>query len=146
VEEEENGEEESETDEDEEVAEQQPAAAAAAATGSAVHSGGDEAVAVVVAPSHVAPEESAHSKQPAQPRQDTATDKGKDKVDDEAGDEIFYEAASSLPWDERPFRQMYGQHRDEVNQIVSSLQQSLSRYLVCYIARGTRGTRHTRLT
>jgi hypothetical protein len=122
--EEENGEEESETDEDKEVAEQQTAA------GSAVHSGGDEAVAA--APSHVAPEESAHSKQPAQPRVThttvgTATDKGKEKVDDEAGDDIFYEAASSLPWDERPFKQMYGQHRDEVNQIVSSLQQSLSR-------------------
>jgi len=47
--------------------------------------------------------------------------------DAEVGDEIFYEAASSLPWDERPFKQMYGQHRDEVNQIVSSLQQSISR-------------------
>jgi hypothetical protein len=139
VEEEENGEEESETDEDEEVAEQQQSAAAATTTGSAVHSGGDEAVAV--APSHVAPEGSAHSKQPAQPRQGTATDKGKDKVDDEAGDEIFYEAASSLPWDERPFKQMYGQHRDEVNQIVSSLQQSLSRYLVRHTRTHAHGTR-----
>jgi hypothetical protein len=41
--------------------------------------------------------------------------------------EVFFESATSLPWDERPFKQMYGQHRDEVNQIVSSLQQSLGR-------------------
>lgn len=45
------------------------------------------------------------------------------------GDEIFYESASSLPWDERPFKQMYGQHKDEINAIVSSLQESLNRYL-----------------
>jgi hypothetical protein len=92
---------------------------------------------VVVRPDHA---------QPAPPRHiaaaidHSAEGKGKEKEttgsvavattstgDAEAGDEVYYEAASSLPWDERPFKQMYGQHRDEVNQIVSSLQQSMNR-------------------
>jgi len=44
------------------------------------------------------------------------------------GDEIFFEAASALPWDERPFKEMYGHHRDEINKIVSSLQESINRF------------------
>jgi len=58
-------------------------------------------------------------------------DKGKERGRETSvvveGDEIFFEAASALPWDERPFKEMYGHHRDEINKIVSSLQESINR-------------------
>jgi len=42
-------------------------------------------------------------------------------------EEVFYEVGTSLPWDEKPFKQMYDRHTDQIKCIISSLQQSLDR-------------------
>ncbi|KAL6041075.1 hypothetical protein QOT17_025107 [Balamuthia mandrillaris] len=39
----------------------------------------------------------------------------------------FYEAQDKLPWDDKPLREMYAQHKQEVREIIQSLQQSLQR-------------------
>ncbi len=40
---------------------------------------------------------------------------------------MFYDTPSSLPWDDAPFREMYSQHRQEINKLVISLQASFAK-------------------
>lgn len=49
-------------------------------------------------------------------------------------EEVFYEVGTSLPWDEKPFKQMYDRHTDQIKCIISSLQQSLDRWGASFIS------------